>query len=120
MVATMSAMALRKALCRNDTKEARRPPRDDPVIVRWVRLCVSLGGVCENGLIFDCSGPFVRIDKPILHLDAYGRRLLTLPDTFAICWLQAGPARASRAGDGSFEHFNTKLVLPWQRAPSRA
>ena len=51
--------------------KARRPPRDDPVIVRRVRLCVSLGGVCENGVIvyldhiFDCSGPLVRIDKPI-------------------------------------------------------
>ena len=78
MAATMSAMALRKALCRNGAREACRPPRDDPVIVRWVRLCASLGGVCENGIIvyvdhiFDCSDPIIRIDKPILHLDAYG------------------------------------------------
>ena len=52
-----------------------------------------MGGVGENGIIvyvdhiFDCSDPIIRIDKPILHLDAYGRRLLTLPDPFAICWL---------------------------------
>ena len=67
----MSATALRKALHRNGAKEAHHPPRDDPVIVRLVVLCVSVGSVCENGVIvyvdyvFDCSGPFVRIDKPI-------------------------------------------------------
>ena len=93
MAATMSAMALRKALCRIGAREARHPPLDDPVIVRWVRLCVSLGSVCENGVIvyvdyiFDCSGPFVRIDKPILHPYAYGRRHLSPPHPFAICWL---------------------------------
>ena len=98
--ATVSAMALRKAVYRNGASEACRPPCDDPVIVRWMRLCVSLGSVCENGVIvyvdyiFDCPGPFVRIDKPILHLDAYGRRLLTLPDTFAICWLALPVPRA--------------------------
>ena len=80
MASTMSSMALCKALCRNGAREACRPPRDDPVIVRWVRLCASLGGVCENGVIvyvdyiFDCSGPIVRIDKPIPHLDTCGRR----------------------------------------------
>ena len=80
MAATMSAMGLRMALHRNGAKEAHHPPRDDPVIVRLVVLCVSLGSVCENGVIvyvdyiFDCSGPFVRIDKPILHPYAYGRR----------------------------------------------
>ena len=85
---------------RNGASEACRPQCDDPVIVRWMRLCVSLGSVCENGVIvyvdyiFDCPGPFVRIDKPILHLDAYGRRLLTLPDTFAICWLALPVPRA--------------------------
>ena len=101
MAAAMSAMALRKALCRNGASEACRSPCDDPVIVRWVRLCVSVGSVCENGVIvyvdyiFDCSGPFVRIDKPILHLDAYGRRLLTLPDPFANCWLALTVAGAT-------------------------
>ena len=104
MVATMSAMALRKAWCRNGAREAHHPPRDDPVIVRLVVLCVSLGSVCENGVIvyvdyiFDCSGPFVRIDKPILHLDAYGRRLLTLPDPFAICSLALTVAGARGIG----------------------
>ena len=101
MAATMSAMALRKALYRNGAREACRPPYDDPVIVRWMRLCVSLGSVCENGVIvyvdyiFDCSGPIVRIDKPILHLDAYGRRHLSPPDPFAICWLALTVAGAS-------------------------
>ena len=80
MAATMSAMALCQALYRNGAREACRSPRDDPVIVRWVRLCVSLGSVCENGVmvyvdyIFDYSGSVVRIDKPILHLDTCGRR----------------------------------------------
>ena len=107
MAATMSAMALRKALCRNSAREACRPPRDDPVIVRWVRLCASLGGVCENGIIvyvdhiFDCSDPIIRIDKPILHLDAYGRRLLSLPDHSAICWLALPVAGAIKVRDDS-------------------
>ena len=52
MAATMSAMALRKSsLHRNGAKEARHSPRDDPVIVRWVGLCVRLGSVCQNGVI---------------------------------------------------------------------
>ena len=100
----MSAMAFARRFCRNDAREACRLPRDDPVpvIVRWVKLCVSPVGVCENGIIvyvdhiFDCSDPIIRIDKAILHLDAYGRRLLTLPDPFAICWLALTVPEAQR------------------------
>ena len=104
MAATMSAMALRNALCRNGAREAHHPPRDDPVIVRLVVLCVSLGSVCENGVmvyvdyIFDYSGPFVRIDKPNSHLDVYGRRHLSPPDPFAICWLALTGAGAYEGG----------------------
>ena len=102
MAAAMAAMALWKALHRNGAKEARHSPRDDPVIVRWVGLCVRLGSVCQNGVIvyvdyiFDCSGPFVRIDKPIPHLYTCGRRHLFTPDPFAICLLALTVARAER------------------------
>ena len=117
MASTMSLMALCKALCRNGAREACRPPRDDPVIVRWVRLCASLGGVCENGVIvyvdyiFDCSGPFVRIDKPILHPYAYGRRHLSPPHPFAICWLALTVAGASSMDHNAVWRANSQLVF---------
>ena len=111
MAATMSAIALWKALCRNGAREARRPPRDDPVIVRWVMLCVSLGSVCENGVIvyidhiFDCSDPFVRIDKPthiLIHAVDVIHHLRTL-SRFAgwpCPWLEPGHSSFASYHDG--------------------
>ena len=89
----MSAMGTSMTWKVHGAKEAHRPLHDDPVIIRRVKLCVSLCNVCENGVkvysdsIFDSSDPFVCYDKAISHLDTCGREHLSPPDPFAICWL---------------------------------
>ena len=90
---TMSAMGSNMTWKVHGAKEAHHPPHDDPVIIRRVKLCVSLCNVFENGVkvysdsIFDGSDPFVCYDKAISHLDTCGREHLSPPDLFVICWL---------------------------------
>ena len=100
MAATMSATALWMALHRNGAKEARHSlhsPRDDPVIVRWVGLCVRLGSVCQNGVIvyvdriFDCSGPIVVVLINLFHILIHAADVIIHSGPFRD--LLAGPDR---------------------------